>query len=86
MNSDITPQDAARFSSQLAKVRAVMADGAWHTLSELATLCGCSESGASARVRDLRKQRFGSNTIERQRISGGLWEYRLADNQNGAKQ
>lgn len=77
MASDITPADAARFSTQLAKIQAVMADCEWHTLSELATRCGCSESGASARVRDLRKAKFGGHVIERQRVSGGLWQYRL---------
>jgi hypothetical protein len=34
-------------------------------------------SGLSARVRDLRKARFGGYEVERKRIAGGLWAYRI---------
>ena len=55
-----------------------MADGQEHTLAELANGIGCTEAAASARIRDLRKARFGAHEVERRRVSGGLFVYRLA--------
>lgn len=70
-------KDHARLSKQLEKVKAIMLDGEWHTLKELADKVNGSEAGVSARARDLRKKKFGGYTIERQRVTGGLWKYRL---------
>ena len=38
----------------------------------------CAKAGVSARIRDLKKERFGAYVIEKQRVSGGLWRYRMA--------
>lgn len=71
------PEDRERLSTLLARVRAiVMSEPSWHTLASLARRTGGSEAGVSARLRDLRKPRFGSHRIERRRVKGGLWEYR----------
>jgi hypothetical protein len=41
-------------------------------------LVRATETGISARLRDLRKPKFGGYTVEiRRRSDGGLWEYRL---------
>lgn len=69
--------DHARLSRQLTRVEALMRDGRWRTLAALAHIVGGSEAGVSARLRDLRKPRFGSHTIERQRLKGGLFCYRM---------
>lgn len=72
--------DGERLTGQFARVRALMADGRWRTLAEIAEAAGGSEAGVSARLRDLRKERFGGHTVERRRRgepSAGLWEYRL---------
>lgn len=73
--------DGARLSSLLVKVRTLMADGTWRTLSEICAAIGAgSEAGVSARLRDLRKEQFGGYTVERRRRGDGrrgLWEYRL---------
>lgn len=74
---DITPDDTDRLASVLARVTDLMSDKCWRTLAEIAEAVGCSEAGASARLRDLRKKHFGSHTVERQRVTGGLWEYRV---------
>lgn len=76
---DIGPRDNIRLKGQLQKVRDFMADGAWRTLAEIAGRVSGSEAGVSARLRDLRKQRFGSFHVERRRRAGheGLWEYRV---------
>ena len=75
---DVQPEDVARLTGQLARVRLAMEGGVWRSLAELAEACGgSSEAGVSARLRDLRKPRFGAHTVERRRRTQGLWEYRV---------
>lgn len=71
-------RDQARLSGQLDSVRKVLADKQWHTLNEIASKVRGSEAGVSARIRDLRKPKFGSHVIDRQHVSGGVWRYRMA--------
>lgn len=80
----ISTLDGDRLAAQLNRVRQVMLTrGGWFTLAELAALTGAPESSVSARLRDLRKPRFGSWTVERRRRGGvsqakrGLFEYRV---------
>jgi hypothetical protein len=70
-------RDHERLKTELGRVWTVMADGKWHTLAELGWRTEGSEAGVSARLRDLRKRRFGGYLVERKRITGGLYEYRL---------
>jgi DNA-binding transcriptional regulator GbsR (MarR family) len=73
--------DRARLTGQLFRVYLLMADGHWRTLREISETTGGSEASVSARLRDLRKEKFGGHTVERQRRGepkAGLWEYRLA--------
>lgn len=75
----IEPQDVPRLSKQLGRVSLLMADGEWRTLRTIADDCGCSEASASARLRDLRKPKFGAHEVERRRddLKAGLWWYRV---------
>jgi hypothetical protein len=73
-------KDGKRLNTQLYKVFSYMRDSKWHTLREVAQSVGGSESGVSARLRDFRKERFGGHTVERRRVDGGLFEYRLVAN------
>jgi hypothetical protein len=70
--------DGERLCGQLLRVWSVMKDHGWHTLDELAAKCDATTQSVSARIRDLRKPRFGGMTVERRRHEGGLWMYRLA--------
>lgn len=70
-------QDHKRLRAQLVKLKTIMSDGGWHTLDELASELGCKEQSASARIRDLRKSKYGSHIVKRERIEGGLFRYRL---------
>jgi len=57
-----------------------MASGTWRTLSEIETITGDPQASISAQLRHLRKARFGSYRIEKQRRgdeTSGLFEYRL---------
>lgn len=76
--STFDPQkDGARLSKQLKSVLALMSDGKWRTLAEIAQAVGCSEASASARLRDFRKTAFGGFKVDRWRVNGGLYRYRL---------
>lgn len=79
--STINPSlDDARLRSLLARVEALMRDGQWRTLAEISAATGGSEASVSARLRDLRKAKFGGHTVDRRRRGepeAGLWEYRL---------
>jgi hypothetical protein len=70
--------DYERLASQLVRVRSMLlAEPYWHTLPELLERVGGSATGISARIRDLRKEKFGGHTVETRRVSGGSWEYRI---------
>ena len=79
------PEDESRLRTQLRRVFHYMADGQEHTLAEIAEATGGSEASVSARLRDFRKPRFGSWVVERRRIAGGLFGYRLQRRQNGQR-
>jgi len=70
-------QDAPRLQAQMARVYALMRDGRWRTLAEIAEATGDPPASVSAQLRHLRKPRFGAHRVEKRRRSGGLWEYRL---------
>lgn len=72
-------RDSARLGDQMAAVQAFMKDGAWHTLNEIAERTGHPEASVSSRLRDLRKERFGSHTIERRYVAKGLFQYRMVE-------
>lgn len=70
-------RDAVRLTRQLDRVRALMFDGEWRTLKEIAEYADGSEAAVSARLRDLRKPRFGGYTVERKHEGNGVYSYRV---------
>ena len=70
-------RDRVRLSRQLIAVREVLSDNGWHTLEEIAGRTGEPEASISARIRDLRKTRFGGHVVEREYVGKGLWRYRM---------
>lgn len=57
-----------------------MSDGEWRTLHQIQAIVGGSEAGISARLRDLRKEQFGTYIVNRKRRgnhSCGVWAYQL---------
>lgn len=73
--------DQPRLSRQLDETRDYMLRAGWRTLSEIASATGFHEASISARLRDLRKPRFGSYTVERRRrgeVGRGIFEYRVS--------
>lgn len=49
----------------------------WTTLEAIASRVNAPTPSVSARIRDLRKERFGGHIIEQRHDSNGLHEYRL---------
>jgi hypothetical protein len=70
-------RDHARLGAQLRRVADALADGEWWTLRGLAERTGDPEASVSARLRDLRKGKFGGYTVIAEPIRRGLWRYRL---------
>ena len=73
----IEERDGERLSVQLVKVRRLMVDGLWRTLAEIAAATKSPEASVSARLRDLRKSRYGGYIVEREFVERGLWKYRM---------
>jgi hypothetical protein len=75
-------KDYTRLRNLADRVFDVMSDGQWHTIDGVQKLTGGSHGGTAARIRDLRKEKFGAHIVERRRVAGhnGLHEYRLIRN------
>ena len=72
--------DGVRLSGQLERIRDIMVEAAprWLTLQDLKFMTDYPETSISARLRDLRKDKFGGYIVNRRRKAGaGTWEYSL---------
>lgn len=70
--------DIKRLSSQLNRVYEAMKDGQWRSLCAISAITGDPESSISARLRDLRKPKFGFHTVNRMRVKEtGVFLYQL---------
>ncbi len=73
-------RDHVRLSGQLGRVFKALDDGQWRTLAEIGDLAKAPAQSVSARLRDLRKPRFGGFEVARRHRGdpkAGLWEYQL---------
>ena len=75
-------RDHSRLAFQLSVVFEALKDGAWRSPAEICDAAQCDWASASARVRDLRKSKFGGHTVERRYVKDGLFEYRLIVNRS----
>ncbi len=70
--------DGTRLAYQLGMVRMLMSDGQWRTLAQISEAVDAPQASVSARLRDLRKPKFGGLDVEGKRVGvGGLWRYRI---------
>ncbi len=75
--------DATRLRGEMARVYNLMMsfpNGRWWTLREISNSTQDPEASISARLRDLRKAKFGAHTVNRRRRGDpkrGIWEYQL---------
>ena len=79
--SDYIPEfDQERLTGQIKRIYSLMIDGKWRTLNEIENTTSDPQASISAQLRHLRKERFGSHIIQKQRRgkpSDGLFEYKL---------
>ena len=72
--------DYARLNKQAQNVYRLMCDGKWRTLQEISDAVKAPQASVSARLRDLRKPKFGGFLVNR-RARGmrekGLFEYQV---------
>lgn len=74
-----------RLGAVFEEMKAADANGRWLTVPELAGRVQLrmgkliSETGLSARIRDLRKEKHGGHTVDKRQRGGrgNLWEFRL---------
>jgi len=71
--------DGARLNAQMSRVYGAMKDGRWYSLDDISAVTGDNLQSISARIRDFRKEKFGSHIVNRERSeeSAGLWFYQL---------
>lgn len=77
-------RDKPRLNAQMRRVFEAMSDRRWHTLGDLAHSTGDPEASISARLRDLRKPKFGGFVIDRKYVGNGLFTYKMGEPDNGA--
>jgi len=70
-------KDNVRLSGQMLRIYTVMMKGRWNTLKQIEEATGDPQASISAQLRNLRKKKFGSNTIEVRHVNNGLFEYRM---------
>lgn len=70
--------DKDRRRKQLGRVYSVLRDGLWHGLPELTERAGGLATSVSARIRDLRKPKFGGREIQARCFGRNVWKYRMA--------
>jgi hypothetical protein len=64
-------EDFKRLNRQMRAVALVLWDGNWHTLADISRATGHPEASISARIRDLRKPKFGGHIVTTKRLPGG---------------
>ena len=64
-------------AAQRERVASIMRRGDWVTLDDLAAAIDAPVQSISARVRDLRKPRYGSYTIARRHLGRRVFAYRM---------
>lgn len=71
-------RDGARLNKQAQDVFDYMTRHNWSTLYQISYGTGHPEASVSARLRDLRKPKFGGHKVERRYVVKGMWQYRVS--------
>lgn len=75
----VTAADDGRLLNQLERIFYLMRDGEARTVEQIHRVVGGTQTGVSARLRDLRKAKFGAYDIATLDHGGGHFTYRLVD-------
>ena len=69
--------DMGYFRAQLQRVKYLMIDEQWRTLQQISEATGDPEASVSARLRDLRKEKHGSYTVNLRQLANNKYEYQV---------
>lgn len=72
----VQERDGDRLEAQMERVKAVVSNGAWWRVVDIANITGDPQTSVSAQLRSLRKPKFGGHTVERRYLGDGLYEFR----------
>ena len=70
-------RDGKRLAKNHLKLKELMRDKVYRTLSEISYITKIPEASVSAGLRDFRKERFGSHTLNKKYLENGLYSYQL---------
>tara|TARA_R110000744_G_scaffold252463_1_gene368255 strand:+ start:701 stop:1036 length:336 start_codon:yes stop_codon:yes gene_type:complete len=73
-------RDFERLKNQSERILNFISDGEWTTLREIAAATGAPEASISAKLRDLRKAKYGGHTVDRRYEGNGVYQYRFIFN------
>ncbi len=76
----VPPRDDPRLRTQIQRIFDLMRDSRWRTLSEIEVDTGDPASSISAQLRHLRKEKFGSHTVNKRHrgeAARGWYEYQV---------
>jgi hypothetical protein len=78
-------RDGKRLAKNHFKLKALMQDQRFRTLSEISAITHIPEASVSAGLRDFRKEKFGRHILNKNYLENGLYSYQLIlnNNQNG---
>ena len=77
-------RDFARLAGQMKVIFDLMQDGTFRTLGQIETATGAPQSSISAQLRHLRKEKWGSHTVNRKHLGYGHYSYQLIVNKEKA--
>ena len=77
-------RDRKRLDKQMARIFELMKDGVWRRKEQIVMVTGDDWASAGARLRDLRKPKFGGYQVDRRALGNGAFEYRLLINREDA--
>lgn len=76
----IQHKSVSAFNQQARRVWNQTAGRGWFTLDQIAAETYDPVQSVSARLRDFRKEKFGSHSVERRRVDLNQYEYRVVPN------
>jgi hypothetical protein len=78
-------RDGKRLAKNHFKLKELMQDQRFRTLSEISAVTHIPEASVSAGLRDFRKEKFGRHILNKNYLENGLYSYQLIlnNNQNG---
>lgn len=73
----IHERDGKRLAKNHFKLKELMKDKVYRTLSEISYITKIPEASVSAGLRDFRKEKFGCHTLNKKYLENGLYSYQL---------